>query len=117
MNTKDYKSSLGTYVIYCLLFTIPAIILGLAINRITMEIKKWLNPPIVLLVLIQLLIAILVLYIIETYISSKFSSGWQSNTPGLFFVAIYFGLQTLLYADIVAGIKRPGIFIPYPSKK
>lgn len=108
---RNYKSSMGNYFFQCFLFAIPAIILGLAINKLCTVIKDKFQFPVLAMVLIQLLIAILVLYIIEIYISAWYGASWQSTTPGLFFAGIYFGLQTLLFADIVLGVKRPGLLI------
>lgn len=33
--------------------------------------------------------------------SARFAADWQATTPGLFFVSLFFGLQTSLMEDLV----------------
>lgn len=49
---------------------------------------------------IQLAFCIVVLFVIERFISKKFAEAWQSVTPGLFFVTFFFSSQASLFSNI-----------------
>jgi hypothetical protein len=56
----------------------------------------------------QIVLCSIFLAFIHTKISNKFGWEWQSITPGLFFIAFFFGVQYLSFTSIqeVYGVKR-----------
>lgn len=79
------------------MFSVIALLLGAFVTYIIFNIQQTFNLSIMSTIIINLLITISILYIIETVISPSFSEEWHTTTPGLFFVAIFFGLQILAY--------------------
>lgn len=95
MNDK----SIINYYYNCLLFGIPGVYLGLIIESFFVyETKK--KGKCFVLGIKQLLVNIFILYIIQVHISDTFASQWQENTPGIFFVAMFFGVQTTMYNNL-----------------
>lgn len=82
------------------LYVLPGIVIGVLCEKITryLQTKYKLNPLVA--IIIQLFIISVVLYLIEFYVSPEYGSNWQSITPGLFFVSVFFGLQSSLYSNI-----------------
>lgn len=54
-------------------------------------------------VLGQLLTGITLLYLIERYIAPAFAADWQDTSPGIFFIAFYFGCQPSLVTPFSFG--------------
>lgn len=101
-----YRKNIGTYFGRVAFHIIPAIIVGVIVDKISEKIqKKFKLGPLVALI-IQILIVTIVLFIIEKYISRFMSDEWQGNTPGLFFVSFYFGLQFNAFSNISALTKN-----------
>lgn len=57
-------------------------------------------------ILFQSFSLILVMYLIKFHFSGTIGDQWQQITEGILFVAMYFGLQTTLYANINYYIKK-----------
>lgn len=88
----------------CFFFAIIGLFLGLLLTYTTIYLQNFFNLSLLLTLILNILLAISVLYIIETLISPNFSEKWQTTTPGLFFVALFFGPQLLSYYDVAAKI-------------
>lgn len=99
-NLFKYRKSFPSYAGKMAIHIVPGIILGLAINAAMVKLKERLKLSPLMAVAIHITVLILILYIIETKISTRFAFEWQNITPGLFFVSILFGLQTSLFSDL-----------------
>ncbi len=101
---SQYDENLLSYTTHFLLLSIPAIVFGYSINYFMKYIKKYYNYSPLTLFIINLLLSILLLYIIEKYVSPQFAKRWQEINPGIVFVVFYYTLQTELIenAQIVA---------------
>lgn len=95
-----YRRSLPKYAAKMAIHIIPGIVLGLSINGVMIKLKESLKFKPLTSIAIHVTILILILYIIETRISTRFAFEWQNITPGLFFVSILFGLQSSLFSDL-----------------
>lgn len=95
-----YRNSLGAYALRIGLHTVPAIILGIIVDKIVAKLQQLFNIPPIVAIIIQLLIVIYVLYLIEIYISKQYAFEWQNTTPGLFFSGFFFGTQFNLFTNI-----------------
>lgn len=100
-----YRENLGTYALRVGLHVVPAIALGLAIDKIIQKLQEKYELRPLTVIVIQLIVLILVLFIVER-ISRKYADEWQNNTPGLFFSAFLFGTQSNLYSNIAAFGKQ-----------
>lgn len=105
--TKDgifaYRRTLMSYFLSMLKHVLPAIVLGAVINNVSDKIEKrfkWTGPT--LMIFVQLFLSAIVLFLIETKLSrfTSYDEEWQGTTPGLFFAAVFFGVQTKLYENI-----------------
>lgn len=98
----SYRRTIFTYFASMLQHVLPAIVFGVTINRISLEIEKltkWKSVP---MIFVQLLLSAILLFLIETVFlrGQSFDEEWQATTPGLFFSAVFFGVQTNLYSHI-----------------
>lgn len=96
----DYKTGPLQYFGVTALYVFPAIILGVVCEKIIRYIQTTYQLNASIMIIIQLFLATLFLYIVEHYVSPKYGSNWQEITPGLFFVSIFFGLQSSLYTNV-----------------
>ena len=99
----SYRRNMFTYSYSILKHVLPAILLGVTINRISKEIEKRFKLTPIPMVLIQLFLSAVLLYLLETKFlrSSSYDEEWQITTPGLFFSAAFFGVQTNLSNNIM----------------
>ena len=106
----EYKNNILQYYKVTAYHVIPAIILGVICEKLNnyLQIKYKIQPLVA--VCLQLIIAIFFLYIIEIYICPSCGVEWQAITPGLFFVSLFFGLQTSLYSNIYNTAKQVGLY-------
>ncbi len=95
-----YRQNIFTYFAKSLKYIVPACILGISVERATKYVQTRYNLSPLISLVFQLILAILVLFVIEKYVSAQFATNWQSTSPGLFFVSIYFSLQPSLYDNI-----------------
>jgi F0F1-type ATP synthase assembly protein I len=94
-----YRKNLGTYALRIAVHAVPAIVVGLVIDKVFKKIQDtWKLKPILMIVL-QILVIIAVLFVFERA-SISYSNEWQSNTPGFFFVSFLFGTQFNLFNNI-----------------
>ncbi len=100
----SYRQTMITYYVSILKHMIPAILLGVLVNKISDRIQKITELPALPMIFMQFLLGFVFLYIIETKLArySSFDEEWQSTTPGLGFPALYFGVQTNLFNNIIA---------------
>lgn len=98
----DYRSGILPYYTVSAFYIVPSIILGIICQNITAYVQTICNLTPLTALIFQLVLAIFMLYVIEVWISPSFGANWQSITPGLFFVSIFFGLQTSMYNNIFA---------------
>lgn len=84
-----------SFIIKCIFYIIPAVILGnytdIIVERIQMKHK--LGDHIVYYILLQTLIIIVTLYIIILLLTS-YTDEFQLTIAGGYFIVLYFGLQT-----------------------
>ena len=106
----DYRSNVLQYYKVTGYHVVPAIFFGVICEKISNYLQlKYTIPPLVA-VCLQLVLAIFFLYMIEIYICPSCGIEWQAITPGLFFVSIFFGLQTSLYSNIYSTAKQVGLY-------
>lgn len=98
----EYRSGIIPYFKVTAYHIIPAIILGAICQKISAFIQQYFKLKPLVAIVLQLILMTLILYIIEVRISMLYGSQWQTITPGLFFVSIFFGLQSSLYNNIAA---------------
>jgi hypothetical protein len=97
-----YRKNFVEYNKICLVYSFFAICSGYIIDNISKHIQtKYLNNkhPIIMII-IQLLLITLFMFSVEYYIYPKFGNSWQSITPGLFFISIFFGMQFNLFSNL-----------------
>jgi len=80
----------------CFGFAIPGIILGTLVERVIERLKKEKNFSPVNLLFIQIFLSSVVLYIVQHFVSNRYAEEWQSTTPALLFVSLFFGVQSSL---------------------
>ncbi len=96
----EYKTGISQYYKVTAYFVLPAIILGVVCEKMTAFFQRKYNLSPLVAIILQLILATFLLYMVEIHISPEYGSQWQSITPGLFFVSIFFGLQASLYTNI-----------------
>ena len=99
----SYRQNLLAYCYDILKHVLPAILLGVMINRASKEIEKRFELRPIPMILIQLSLSASLLYVFETMLlrGSSYDEEWQITTPGLFFSAAFFGVQTQLQNNIM----------------
>lgn len=85
---------------------VPALILGVVVDKACEKIQQKLNLGPLAMIIIQIIILAIVLYIIEKYLSKMYADEWQGTTPGLFFVSFYFGVQFNLFSNVGLATKK-----------
>lgn len=98
----EYRKNPGSYTLAISKQIITAIAVGIVIDRISAYIQSRYKVNPIIMIIIQILFIISVLYIIEKFISQKFADEWQNNTPGIFFVSFFFGLQFNLFSNLLS---------------
>lgn len=81
------------FTLETVLHLVPAIVIGVTIDKIFRKVQRTYNWSPLVLVVVQLLAVILVLYSIEKYVSRRYAKEWQDTTPGLFFSFFIFLVQ------------------------
>jgi len=93
-----------------LLHSAVAILVGVSIeftvSRLRRATSERVRKQLVLWIFVQLSLTLLVLYVIERYISARFGKQWQSDTAGFFFVTILFVVQPTLLENLLALTRR-----------
>jgi len=97
---SQYRHNIFSYFGRAMIHIIPAYMLGINIERLSIYLQKKYNLDPLVMVVLQLTIAILIFYIIEKYISLQFAFDWQSAVPGIFFTAIFFNAQPSIVDNI-----------------
>jgi hypothetical protein len=99
----SYRKTMLSYCFDILKHVLPAILLGVTINRIAKELEKRFKLAPIPMILIQLSLSAVLLYLLETQLlrASSYDEEWQVTTPGLFFSAAFFGVQTQLQNNIM----------------
>lgn len=96
----NYRDGFYEYYLITFFYIIPAIFLGIICQKIMKHLQTKFNLDPLTSIIIHLLLLTFVLYIVEIHISLQYGTNWQSITPGLFFVSIFFGLQLSLYDNL-----------------
>ena len=107
--THTYKYDVKEYYKSFFIQGGAGLILGILVDRTTKRIQDYTQFNKYVMILIQLFLAILILYIIERKVSDNFASVWQSTNPGLLFVSLYFGTQFVLYNNIIEVQNQLGL--------
>mgnify|MGYP001003832233 CR=1 FL=1 len=92
---QDYKID---FIVLTIINILSGIILGAFVEKISRYVNKKFGSKIA--IIFQLTILLLILYVIQFYMSIFFAHQWQTITPGIFFVAIYFSIQTTLFTNL-----------------
>lgn len=104
MSYADNILQYGKYTVY---HVVPPVILGILCEKTVsyLQIKYKLSS--ITAITLQVFMIILVLYVIETYVSKSYAIQWQNTTPGLFFIPFFFGVQYTLFNNIakIANLK------------
>jgi len=106
----DYKTNVFQYYKITGYHTVSAIIIGVLCEKTCNYIQLRFKMSPLFMLCLQLVLSIFLLYLIEIYICPSCGVEWQAITPGLFFVSIFFGLQTSLYSNISSVTKQLGIY-------
>ena len=88
----NYNKSIYSYFGINLIYAALGIVIGTIAKRVGVALNKDKNLT-VLSLGINTLIAISIFYIIEQWISYEFVQTWQSTTPGIMFITLYFAVQ------------------------
>lgn len=97
---KYFSNDLVDLTLKCLLYGVIGLILGLTINFITEKTINNFRLPKMLKAFMQITLCAILLSFIQFYISKDFSEQWQSTTPGLFFVSVFFTVQFIAFSAI-----------------
>ena len=95
-NRKDFP----TYTYQIVKHSLPGLFVGIGIDNIVKNLQcRYKLKPLIWIV-VQFVIMIVVLYLVEKYVSASYASEWQNVTAGLFFVSFFFGSQVNLMTNI-----------------
>lgn len=86
-------------------YSMTAIVLGMIMDYVNKKLDNNLSifkQNRYVSVIAKILLIALVFNYIQDHISAEFASDWQSTTPGVFFVSIFFGLQSNLFSTLQA---------------
>jgi hypothetical protein len=99
----SYRRNVFTYSYAILRHVLPGILLGVTINHICKVLQKRFNLTPLVMIFIQLFMSAVLLWLLETklLLQSSYDEEWQITTPGLFFSAAFFGVQTNLSNNIM----------------
>jgi len=97
IDTLDQDNKID-FIILIIINTLASIILGAFIEKTSRYIDKKFGSKIA--IAFQLTALLFVLYIIQFHVSKFFAYQWQQITPGLFFAAIYFSMQSTLFTNL-----------------
>ena len=92
--------SLLNYAFKCGMQAIPALALGVIIDKILHKLQTRFDLGPLLMIVIQFIVIIVVLFIVEKYIAGKYAADWQISTPGIFFYVFFFGVQFNLFENL-----------------
>lgn len=91
-------------IITLIIYSAMGLGLGLGVNKLNKVLdekvpsvyeKMWASIPLKLLLVAIVLVAV-------QFGSESFARNWQSTTPGIFFVTLFFGMQTSLMEDALS---------------
>lgn len=102
MTSRNYDSSPGRYYSQILQQAVPAIALGIVLDRTLKKMQNEYKIRPIIMIIMQIIIGIAILYLIEKYISKAYATAWQNTTPGFYFVTFYFSTQFQLFTNLGA---------------
>ena len=94
---EDEKINL---IIRCFIFGLLGLVFGLLINIFAKKILQLFNLSLLTKAVIQILFSTILLGFIAIYFMPNFSTTWQTQIPGLFFISIFFGSQYTMYKEL-----------------
>jgi len=103
-NFFEHNMLFSQFILLCLLNAILGILIGGLIEITSEHIDVKYGH--MLSLIYQISINVVILAIIRYYLFPYLIIQLQSITPGLFFVALYFGLQSFLYTNSMIFIKK-----------
>lgn len=95
-----YRENALNYALQVGLQAIPAIAMGLIIDKVLKKLQDKFDLGPLVMILIQLIVVVVILFIVERYIATNYADAWQQTTPGLFFLIFLFGTQFNLFENI-----------------
>ena len=98
-DTYKHSTAVGYFSI-TLLYVGLGLLLALLINTVSNNLEKRFNWGPWTSIASQLSLNVLVLYIIQTFISPQLVDDLQNTTPGLLFEATFFGVQLVLATNL-----------------
>lgn len=95
-----YRENLLNYSLQIGLQVIPAIAMGMIVDKVLKKLQHRFQLGPVVMILIQLIVIVVLLFIIEKYIATNYADAWQLTTPGFFFPVFFFGVQFNLFENL-----------------
>lgn len=95
----NYINTPCTFFNYCIVHSLLGIISGVFIEKLASYIKQVIDN-VLFVVMFQIIFTIIMLYIFEKYICNTFAIQWTQVTPGIFYMAFLFNMQTSLYPNL-----------------
>ena len=105
----DYNNNIPYYFLAIFLNVVAAFILGILVDSFADFIQTKYNLSPLVAIVFHLIIATLVIYFIQFYISKEWANQWSTTTPGIFFAAIFFGLQVSVITNSIEFGKSIGL--------
>lgn len=100
LTEKNFDNELLEITSKCFLFAIIGLILGMAINILANKTINVLKMSRLLRVFIQLACCSFAFALIKVYAPTKFVNDLLDTTQGLFFIAVFFGVQYSMFDEI-----------------
>lgn len=100
MSMPSVARNLGGILVYSVLGFGAGIATNLANKRLDSKLAAAYANRLVAIVLKLLLVGVVLASVELAF--AQFAAAWQATTPGLFFVTLFFGVQTSLMEDVTA---------------
>lgn len=95
-----YRQNLLNYALQAGVQAIPAIVLGIIIDKILKKFQECGGIHPLIMIVIQIIVIILILYLVEKHVAPNYASDWQITTPGILFPIFFLGVQFNLFDNI-----------------
>jgi uncharacterized membrane protein YkvI len=97
---RKNRETFATYAYQIVKHAIPGILLGFAIDIVIRKLQEKWKMSVLFWVVMQLVVSIVVLYLIDKYVSERYAMEWHTVAGGLFFVAFFFHTQFNLFRNL-----------------
>ena len=96
---------LPDFLIRKLVTIISALLLGSFIDYVFYKLLQYFEHPL-FFVILQLIVNIVIIYTLQTCFSGLFQDEFTEASPGFFFLAFFFTVQTNMFRTINANLDR-----------